>query len=61
MSDKKRNPRICGNCARVSMGDIGRKYCPVSADRIYYNKPAGGCSFFVEDEERNSSGRNRRR
>lgn len=61
MSDKRRRPRICGICARVSGYDIGRRYCPVSTERIYYNKPAGGCSFFVEDEERGHSGRQRRR
>ena len=61
MSDKRRRPRICGICARIDMDDIDRKYCPIAAERIYYNKPADRCSFFAEDEERGHSGRQRRR
>ena len=45
MSDKRRRPRICGICARIDMDDIDRKYCPIAAERIYYNKPADRCSF----------------
>lgn len=61
MSDKRRRPRICGICARVGRNDISRKYCPVAASRIYYNKPADGCSFFVEDEESFAGEKQRRR
>lgn len=61
MSDKRRNQRVCGICARVDENDIYRRFCPVAAERIYYGKPADRCSFFVEDEERCKQGRKSRR
>lgn len=60
MSDKRVHPKVCGHCARVDERDLGRKYCPTTAMRIYQNKPAGSCRFFVENEDIGSDGKRRR-
>jgi len=60
MSDKRVHPKVCGRCARVDEMDLGRKFCPTTATRIYHNKPAGSCRFFVEDECIGGGGRRRR-
>ena len=60
MSDKRRKPRVCGMCARVTERDVERKFCPVTSRRIYHNKPAGNCGFFAEDESFRRSWRKER-
>lgn len=51
MSNKRKHPKVCGRCARISDLDMERKFCPVTAGRIAYNRPADRCPFFSEDEE----------
>ena len=60
MSDKRLHPKVCGRCARIDKVDLERKFCPVTANGIYHNKPAGSCKFFVEDED-DAGGKRRRR
>ena len=54
MPEEKRINRTCGMCARM---DAGRKYCPVTAAGVHYDKPASACGFFVDGEPRSAKRR----
>lgn len=61
MSGKRFRPKVCGCCARVDKIDLDRKFCPTTANRIYANKPAGSCIFFVDEDGFSRDRRKRRR
>lgn len=61
MSDKRFRPKVCGCCGRVDEVDLGRRYCPTTANRIYRNKPADSCPFFIDDEGFRRERKNRRK
>lgn len=59
MSDNKRGcAKVCGHCGRVTKIDLSRRFCPVTAWNISFNKPADGCRFYVSsDDDVNRHGR----
>ena len=57
MDDISEKRHICGNCGRVSERDIGRGFCPVSANRVTYGRPADGCVLYIKREKPHEGGR----
>ena len=47
--------KVCGMCGRISKSDLGKNWCPVTAQSVNYKRNADSCRLYIPKDKDKSS------